>query len=34
MACELAAWIQMLAAPGPAREPNQLRLRLFSASVG
>jgi hypothetical protein len=35
MACELTAWMQMLALPGPARtwEPKRLRLRLFSAAV-
>ena len=34
MACELLAWMQMLALPGPARrwEPKRLRLRLFSAA--
>jgi hypothetical protein len=34
MACELLAWIQMLALNGPARrwEPKRLRLRLFSAA--
>ena len=34
MACELTAWMQMLALPGPARawEPKRLRLRLFSAA--
>jgi Transposase DDE domain group 1 len=33
MACELLAWTQMIALPGPARrwEPKRLRLRLFSA---
>jgi len=33
MACELLAWMQMLALDGPARawEPKRLRLRLFSA---
>jgi hypothetical protein len=33
MACELLAWVQMLALDGPARawEPRRLRLRLFSA---
>jgi hypothetical protein len=34
LACELLAWTQMLALPGPARrwEPKRLRLRLFSAA--
>jgi hypothetical protein len=34
MACELTAWMQMLALEGPARawEPKRLRLRLFSAA--
>jgi hypothetical protein len=34
MACELLAWMQMLALAGPARrwEPKRLRLRLFSAA--
>jgi Transposase DDE domain group 1 len=34
MACELLAWTQMLALPGPARrwEPKRIRLRLFSAA--
>src|SRR5690348_2071332 len=34
MACELLAWMQMLALNGPARrwEPKRLRLRLFSAA--
>ena len=34
MACELLAWMQMLALDGPARrwEPKRLRLRLFSAA--
>jgi hypothetical protein len=34
MACELLAWMQMLALHGPARrwEPKRLRLRLFSAA--
>jgi hypothetical protein len=34
MACELTAWIQMLALDGPARawEPKRLRLRLFAAA--
>jgi Transposase DDE domain group 1 len=34
MACELLAWIAMLALDGPARawEPKRLRLRLFSAA--
>lgn len=34
MACELIAWMQMLALDGPARawEPKRLRLRLFSAA--
>ena len=34
MACELTAWMQMLALDGPARawEPKRLRLRLFSAA--
>jgi hypothetical protein len=34
MACELLAWLQMLALDGPARarEPKRLRLRLFSAA--
>jgi Transposase DDE domain group 1 len=34
MACELLAWMQMLAFHGPARrwEPKRLRLRLFSAA--
>jgi hypothetical protein len=34
MACELTAWIQMLALDGPARagEPERLRLRLLSAA--
>jgi hypothetical protein len=34
MACELTAWMQMLALHGPARtwEPKRLRLRLFSAA--
>jgi hypothetical protein len=33
MACELTAWMAMLALDGPARawEPKRLRLRLFSA---
>jgi Transposase DDE domain group 1 len=33
MACELTAWMQMLALDGTARrwEPKRLRLRLFSA---
>ena len=35
MACELMAWMQMLALEGPARrwEPKRLRLRLFSAAA-
>ena len=34
LACELLAWMQMLALEGPARrwEPKRLRLRLFSAA--
>jgi hypothetical protein len=34
MACELTAWMQMLALDGPARawEPKRLRLRLFSVA--
>jgi hypothetical protein len=34
MACELVAWMQMLALDGPARawEPKRLRLRLFAAA--
>ncbi len=34
MACELLAWMQMLALDGPARawEPKRLRLRLFTAA--
>jgi hypothetical protein len=34
MACELLAWMQMLALAGPARawEPKRLRLRLFAAA--
>jgi hypothetical protein len=34
MACELLAWTQMLALPGPARrwEPKRIRLRLFSTA--
>ena len=34
LACELLAWMQMLALPGPARrwEPKRLRLRLFTAA--
>jgi len=34
MACELTAWMQMLALDGPSRawEPKRLRLRLFSAA--
>jgi hypothetical protein len=34
MACELTAWMQMLALTGPARawEPKRLRLRLFAAA--
>jgi hypothetical protein len=34
MACELTAWMQLLALDGPARawEPKRLRLRLFSAA--
>ena len=34
MACELTAWMQMLALDGPARrwEPRRLRLRIFSAA--
>jgi hypothetical protein len=34
MACELLAWMQLLALAGPARrwEPKRLRLRLFSAA--
>ncbi len=34
IACELTAWMQMLALDGPARtwEPKRLRLRLFSAA--
>jgi hypothetical protein len=34
MACELLAWVQMLALDGPARawEPKRLRLRLFSVA--
>ena len=34
MACELLAWMQLLALDGPARawEPKRLRLRLFSAA--
>ena len=33
-ACELTAWMQMLALHGPARawEPKRLRLRLFAAA--
>jgi Transposase DDE domain group 1 len=36
MACELLAWMAMLALDGPARawEPKRLRLRLFSAAGG
>jgi hypothetical protein len=32
LACELLAWTQMLALPGPARrwEPKRVRLRVFS----
>jgi Transposase DDE domain group 1 len=35
MACDLLAWMQMLALDGPARrwEPKRLRLRLFSAAA-
>jgi Transposase DDE domain group 1 len=35
LACELTAWMQMLALTGPARryEPKKLRLRLFSAAA-
>jgi Transposase DDE domain group 1 len=34
MACELLAWMQMLALTGQARrwEPKRLRLRIFSAA--
>jgi hypothetical protein len=34
LACELLAWMQMLALPGPARrwEPKRLRLRLFTCA--
>ena len=34
LACELLAWTQMLALPGPARrwEPKRLRLRIFSCA--
>ena len=34
LACELLAWMQMLALPGPARrwEPKKLRLRIFAAA--
>jgi Transposase DDE domain group 1 len=34
LACELLAWMQMLALPGPARrwEPRKLRLRLFTCA--
>ena len=34
MACELLAWMAMLALDGPARawEPKRLRLRLFTAA--
>jgi Transposase DDE domain group 1 len=34
MACELTAWMQMLALTGPARawEPKRLRLRLFATA--
>jgi len=34
LACELLAWMQMLALTGPARrrEPRRLRLRLFSCA--
>jgi hypothetical protein len=34
LACELLAWMQMLALPGPARrwEPKRLRLRIFSCA--
>jgi len=34
LACELLAWMAMLALPGTARrwEPRKLRLRLFSAA--
>ena len=34
LACELTAWMQMLALDGPARrwEPKRVRLRLFSAA--
>ena len=34
MACELTAWMQLLALEPPARgwEPKRLRLRLFSAA--
>ncbi len=34
MACELLAWMQMLALPGPARrwEPKRLRLRIFACA--
>jgi len=34
LACELLAWMQMLALPGPARrwEPKRLRLRIFSVA--
>jgi Transposase DDE domain group 1 len=34
LACELLAWTQLLALPGPARrwEPKRLRLRIFSAA--
>ena len=36
MACELTAWMAMLALDGPARawEPKRLRLRLFTAAAG
>jgi hypothetical protein len=34
MACELLAWMQMLALHGPARrwEPKRLRLRIFTCA--
>jgi Transposase DDE domain group 1 len=34
MACELLAWMQMLALPGKARrwEPKRLRLRIFTVA--
>ena len=35
LACELLAWMQMLAFPGPARrwEPKRLRLRIFACAA-